>query len=79
MREKYLNKQLYCIVSDKLYNVTKGNIYNIIDVIEKNGNTYLKLKENNVSFKVGSKYFLSPNKSLKKIRKEKYNRLNKNT
>ena len=82
MKEKYLNKYLYCIKTDKTYGILCDSIYKVVGVSETNGKTYLLIKTNNhydMSFKVGSKYFLSPKKSLHKIRELKYNRLNKNT
>jgi len=82
MKKKYLNKYLYCIKSDKTFGISCDSIYKVVDVSEANGKTYLLMETNNpydMSFKVGSKYFLSPKKSLQKIRELKYNRLNKNT
>jgi rRNA processing protein Gar1 len=82
MKEKYLNKLLYCIKTDNTYALTSGVIYEVIDVVNFMHDTYLEIKTDNdkiISFKVGSKYFLSPKKSLRKIRELKYIRLNKNT
>ena len=82
MKEKYLNKLLYCVKTDETYHITAGKIYKITHVVNFMYDTYLEINTDNdkiISFKVGTKYFLSPKKSLRKIRELKYIRINKNT
>ena len=82
---KYLNKYLYCVKTNKQYGIVCNSIYKAVDVIELNNSILIYIKTDTYEHisiimltkgvEFNNEYFLSPEKSLLKIRRLKYNSL----